>query len=57
MATISHKTETVSISENETGTPNEGVVVPQRPGPINITRCGGFGSSTCSSRPMSLATA
>ena len=30
-------TDTVSISENDTGTPSEGDVVPHRPGPINMT--------------------
>ena len=47
MATISQSTEAVSISAKWTGTPSEGVVVPQRPGPMSMTCSGGFGSSRC----------
>ena len=56
MATISQSTVAVSISAKETGTPSEGVVVPQRPGPMSMICLGGFASSRCSSRPINRAT-
>ena len=46
----------MSISAKQTGTPSDGVVVPQRPGPMSMMCCGGRGSSKCSSRPINRAT-
>ena len=45
MASISQITEAALISAKETGTPSEGVVVPQRPGPINRV-CFSFADSS-----------
>ena len=57
IATISQSTATVSISENDTGTPSIGMVVPQRPGPASSTRRAGDSLSACRMRPMRRATA
>jgi hypothetical protein len=36
MATISQSTDTPLMALKDTGTPKDGVLVPQRPGPINM---------------------
>ena len=53
---ISQIADTVSISANETGTPRDGVLVPQRPGPSSRVFRGSPFPGRWTIRPMSRAT-
>ena len=57
IATISQMAETLLISPKETGTPKEGVVVPQRPGPSNRILGSSVANLSWVTRPTSRAIA